>query len=85
MFAEKIVTLKEVRHENLGVFSVSIRVNESNHCNSSLSGRANKRDVNIMIVYSLLKKKQKFIKSFKEQRKCESIPVCSIISVVYCK
>ena len=67
MFAEKIVTLKEVCHENLGVFSVSIRVNEFNHCNSSLSGRANKRDVNIMIVYSLLKKNQKLLKVSKSK------------------
>ena len=29
-----------------------------------------------MIVYSLLKKKQKFLKSFKEQGKCESIIQC---------
>ena len=38
----------------------------------------------MMIVYSLLKKKQKFIKSFKEQGKCESVSVCSINSEVYC-
>ena len=67
-----------------GFFSVSIRVKESNHCNSSLLGRANKRDVNIMIVYSLLKKKQKFIKSSKEEGKCESVSVCLINSEVYC-
>ena len=29
-----------------------------------------------MIVYSLLKKKQKFIKIVKEQGKCESVPMC---------
>ena len=38
-----------------------------------------------MIVYSLLEKKQKFIKIVKEQGKCKSVPMCSIISVVlYC-
>ena len=39
-----------------------------------------------MIVYSLLEKKQKFIKIVKEQGKCKSVPMCSIISVItkYC-
>ena len=43
-----------------GFFSVSIRVKESNHCNSSLLGRANNRDVNIMMKNSLkvLKRKE---------------------------
>ena len=45
---------------------VSIRVQESNHCNSSLLGRTNKRTVNNMTAYSLLKKKQKLIKIFIE-------------------
>ena len=32
----------------------------------------------------IIEKETKLIKIVKEQEKCESVPMCSIISVVYC-